>query len=327
MMSMGRWRWQGAAIAAAAVAAGVALHGAEAGAQERFNPRNGLVTTGGFYRFTAAARLNPIGLFLDFRGGYRRRLFNAPDRSVLLRNTYWAAAGSVVLSPAFVRPGVVAEFQPLAVLNLQVAYERIWWFLGSTWGHMQTYNSAAENWSTLSVGDAAKANAVAGTGQQVTLQGTLQARVGQTLAIRNTFRAVRQWYDTDSFPVGRPRPLYYNPFYDSIELTDGWVFVNDLDVIATLTDLGTNIGLRYSVVSPLLEGFGRSDVDTTTHRLGPIVSYTFRERRHSWLNAPTLFVLAQWWIVNQWRTGNTETNTVTQWAPMFILGFSFRGDA
>lgn len=326
-MSMGRVRRTGCGLAAALATGLILLPGTAARAQERFNPRNGLVTTGPFYRFTAAARANPIGLFLDFRGGYRQRLFNHPRRSVLLRNTYAALAGSVVFSPAFVRPGVVAEFQPLAILNLQVWYERIWWFLGGTWGHIQTFNSVTENWSTLSIGDEAKRNAIAASGQQVTLQGTLQARVGQTLAIRNTFRAVRQWYDTDRFPVGRPRDLYYNPFYDSIELTDGWVFVNDLDVIATLTDLGTNIGLRYSVVSPRLEGFANDAVDTTTHRLGPLISYTFRERRHSWFNAPTIFVLAQWWIVNQWRTGNTEYNTVTQWAPMFILGFSFRGDA
>ena len=327
MGSMRRSQWKVSALAVSAAAVGLALHGGDAAAQERFNPRNGLVTTGPFYRTTIALRANPIGLFVDVRGGYRHRLFNNPQRSVLLRNTYVGALASVVLSPAFVRPGVSVEFQPLAILNLQASYERIWWYAGSVFGHVQTYDRANENFSSLSFGDVAKANAIAATGQQVTLQGTLQARIGQTLAIRNTFRAVRQWYDTDSFPTGRPRALYYNPFYDSIERTDGWVIVNDLDVIATLTDLGTNIGLRYSVVAPLLGDLGRSDVDTTTHRLGPIISYTFRERRHSWFNAPTVFVLAQWWIVNQWRTGNTETNTVTQWAPMFIAGFSFRGDA
>lgn len=327
MISMARSRWMGSALGAAALTAGLALHASEAGAQERFNPRNGLVTTGPYYRVTAAARMNPIGLFLDGRAGYRVRLFNDPRRGVLLRNTYAALAGSMVLSPAFVRPGVVAEFQPLAILNLQASYERVWWVLGGTWGHLQTFDNARQNWSTLSINDAAKQNAIAASGQQVTLQGTLQARIGQNLAIRNTFRAVRQWYDTDSFPVGRPRALYYNPFYDALEPTDGWVFVNDLDVVATLTDLGTNIGLRYSVVSPRLEGLADPTVDTTTHRVGPLISYTFRERRHSWFNAPTLFVLAQWWTVNQWRTGNTETNSVTQWAPMFVIGFSFRGDA
>ena len=122
MGSMRRSQWKVSALAAAA-AVGIALHGGEASAQERFNPRNGLVTTGPFYRFTAAARMNPIGLFIDFRGGYRMRLFNSPTRSVLLRNTYAAVLGSVVPRAERVRrEGWGAARSP--IFNLRYALAR-----------------------------------------------------------------------------------------------------------------------------------------------------------------------------------------------------------
>jgi hypothetical protein len=178
-----------------------------------------------------------------------------------------------------------------------------------------------------SITDATPNNQTA-RGWQLSLQGTLQARIGQTLAIRNTFRAVRAVYDTSSLaPAHQGDRVYYDPFYDVAAPLDGWVLANDLDVIASLSDLGTNIGLRYSTVVPLL-GADADDASrtTTTHRLGPIVTYTFREQRHSAFNAPTVFVLAQWWLHHQYRTGGESPGTISQYMPMVILGFSFRGD-
>lgn len=311
---------------AAMVTAGGVAH-----AQERFNPRAGLVTTGPFYRVTAAARLNPIGLFGDVRAGYRLRLFNSPTRSVLLRNTYVALAASLVASPAFLRPGIALEIQPLQILNLQVVYEPIVQWMG-TFSNLQTYPTVAQSGigaGVLSSGNNPPdpTNAQTARGWQLTFQGTLQARIGQILAVRNTFRAVRSSYDTSSLaPAHQNDRVYYDPFYDTVSPLDGWVFANDLDVIASLTDLGTNIGLRYSSVIPQLGDYADPNRTTTTHRLGPIVTYTFKEERHSAFNAPTVFVLAQWWLHHQFRTGGESPGTISQYMPMIILGFSFRGD-
>lgn len=318
-------------LVAGVLAAGVMVGGREAAAQERFNPRVGLVTTGPYYRGTLAVRVNPIGLFADLRGGYRLRLFNNPSRHILLRNTYVALGASVVASPGFVRPGIALEVQPLAILNLQVLYEPIVaWFPSGLSKNVQTYpNVAAAGVGAGIVSGVAPANNTqALRGWQLTLQGTLQARIGQSLAIRDTVRAVHSSYDTSTLDAGHAADrVYYDPFYDVVAPLEGWVVANDLDVIATLTDLGTNIGLRYSSVVPVLGDLDNSAVTTTTHRLGPLISYTFSERRHSWFNAPTLFLLAQWWIQHQWRTGGEHPDTVTQYMPMFVLGFSFRGDA
>jgi hypothetical protein len=316
------------ACVAVMVGAGVMVADArDAHAQERFNPRQGLVTTGLFYRATVALRLNPLGLFFDGRVGYRMRLFNAPDRHVLLRNTYAALGVSVVASPAFVRPGIALEVQPLQILNLQVIYEPVVQWFGS-FGHLQSFDDVRGNFSDAGITRARTnpVNVQSARGSQFTLQATLQARIGSTLALRNTTRMVKAMYDTSTLTSGRTR-VYYDPFYDVVAPTDGWTLVNDFDLIAQLTDAGANIGLRYSVVSPMFDSaVDDPTVDTTTHRVGPIVTWTLSERRHSWFNAPTVFMLAQWWIRNQWRTGNDHPDTVSRWAPMFILGFSFRGD-
>ncbi len=323
----GMWRFAGALAVAGALT--VTLGAREAAAQDRFNPRVGLVTTGPFYRFTLAARMNPIGLFADLRGGYRLRLFNNPTRSVLLRNTYVALLGSVVASPAFVRPGVALEIAPLAILNLQVGLERVQWF--GSFKALQTTPSAAVGCigaaGVFSSGcGSADTTSQTAQGWQMYVQGILQARIGQSLAVRNTFRAVRSWYDTTNLPTGHR--VYYDPFFDIHAPLDGWVLANDLDVLASLTDLGTNIGLRYSAVLPQLnqDEAGSPDRVLATHRLGPIITYTFREQRHSALNAPTIFFLAQWWLRHPFRTDAFDAGYSHQAMPMIILGFSMRGD-
>ena len=315
------------AVMGAALTTGGVSH-----AQERFNPRVGLVTTGPYYRATVALRLNPIGLFGDLRAGYRMRLFNSPTRSVLLRNTYVALAATVGASPAFVRPGVALEVQPLAILNLQVIYEPIIQWFGS-FKALQTYPTVAASGvgaaGIVSSGNDPPDpdNAQTARGWQLTLQGTLQARIGQTLAVRDTFRAVHMSYDASTLSAAHQNDrVYYDSFYDAVAPLDGWLCTNDLDVIATLTDLGTNIGLRYTTVVPLLGSDDDPSRATTTHRLGPMISYTFREVRHSAFNAPTLFLLAQWWLHHQYRTGGDAPGSVTQAMPLVALGFSFRGD-
>lgn len=306
--------------------------GGTAQAQERFNPRVGLVTTGPYYRATLALRANPLGLFVDARAGYRMRLFNSPTRHILLRNTYIALAATVGASPAFVRPGIALEIQPLQILNLQVIYEPIIQWFGS-FKNLQTYPTVAASGIGAAgvVGSGNEpldaANAQSARGWQLTLQGTLQARIGQTLAVRDTFRAVRASYDASTLAAGRQGDrVYYDSFYDVVAPLDGWVCTNDLDVLASLTDLGTNIGLRYTTVMPLLGSDDDAARTTTTHRLGPIISYTFKEARHAAFNAPTVFLLAQWWLHHQYRTGGDSPGTVTQYMPLIALGFSFRGD-
>ncbi|MBL8600475.1 MAG: hypothetical protein JNK72_00980 [Myxococcales bacterium] len=316
----------------------------EAQAQDRFNTRQGRVTNGLFYRSTVALRLNPLGLFGEVRAGYRRRLFDTPGASILLKNTYIAAGVSMVASPAFARPGVFVEFQPLAILQFQAVFERVWWFgnfqFFQSWptvvgprqsnGQADGPNSYSDNQLNLNrdAPDSDPRSNYSTTGYNLTLGGLLQAKVGD-LAIRSNFRGVRYFMDTRTSPgQSQPDRVSYDPFYDTLVPAHGWLFLNDTDLIYQMSDLGVNIGARLSTVIPLYDGVDYAageaqENDNTTMRLGPIVSYTFREQRHRAFNAPTVFVLTQWWLRHPYRTG-LETS---QGVPMFVAGFSFRGDS
>lgn len=303
----------------------------EARAQDRFNTRVGRVTNGFFFRNSTVLRLNPLGLFNDLRVGYRHRIFDRPGNPLVLRNTYWAAAGSLALSPGFVRGGAAVEFAPLAMLNLSAAFERVQWF--GTFNFVQSYASGNDNFSDAAIRERARvdpSSAEAAGGWMLTLNAILQAKVGD-VAIRNTARGV--W---NSLALRDNRPVFYDSFYDVMSPNGGWVFTDDLDVIYQATELGFNVGLRFTAVVPLfptaswgtdgaaLAGRGADDGPTT--RLGPLVSYTFREGRHSFFNAPTVFVLAQWWLTHRYRTGGCD-ECIPQGLPMIVLGFAFRGDS
>lgn len=300
-------------------------------AQDRFNTRIGRVTRGLYMRNSTVVRINPLGLFNDFRLGYRHRIFDRPDLPIILRNTYWAAAGTFAASPAFVRAGAAVEFAPLAILNLSASFERVQWF--GTFNFVQSYASANENFSDAAIRERARvdpSSAEAPGGWMLTLNGVLQAKVGD-LAIRNTARGV--W---NSLSLRDNRPVFYDSFYDVMTPNGGWVFTDDFDLIYQDTEAGFNVGARLTAVVPLFGQAswgadnhalaGRGADNSPTLRVGPLVSYTFREGRHSFFNAPTVFVLAQWWLSHRCRTGGCD-ECISQGLPMIVVGFAFRGDS
>ena len=302
-----------------------------AAAQDRFNTRVGRVTNGLYLRSSTVVRVNPLGLFTDFRLGYRHRIFDRPGNPLVLRNTYWAAAGSLAVSPGFLRTGVAAEFAPLAVLNLSAVFERVQWF--GTFNFVQSFASANENFSDAAIRERARvdpASAETAGGWLLTLNAVLQVKLGD-LAVRNTARGV--W---NSLSLRDHRPVFYDSFQDVLAPNNGWVFSDDFDLIYQNSELGLNVGARLTAVVPLYETVswgadgapfaGRGADNSPTLRLGPLVSYTFREGRHSFFNAPTVFVLAQWWLTHRYRTGGCDDCT-SPGLPMIVLGFAFRGDS
>lgn len=300
-------------------------------AQDRFNTRVGRVTNGLYMRNSTLLRVNPLGLFNDFRFGYRHRIFDRPANPIVLRNTYWAAAASLALSPAFVRAGAAVEFAPLAMVNLSASFERVQWF--GTFNFAQSFASANDNYSDAAIRERARvdpASAEATGGWMLTLNGILQAKVGD-IAIRNTVRGV--W---NSLSLRDNHPVFYDSYYDVMAPNGGWVFSDDVDLIYQDTEIGFNIGARFTAIVPLYESAswgadgapiaGRGAENSPVMRLGPLVTYTFREGRHSFFNAPTVFVLAQWWLSHRNRTGGCEECT-PQGLPMIVVGFAFRGDS
>ncbi|MDB4928349.1 MAG: hypothetical protein JWM10_833 [Myxococcaceae bacterium] len=320
-----------ALVGPVALACALAASPAPAAAQDRFNTRVGRVTNGLYLRNSTVIRLNPLGLFDDLRVGYRHRIFDRPANPILLRNTYWGVAGSLAASPGFVRGGAAVEFAPLAMLNFSAAFERVQWF--GTFNFVQSYASANEGFSDAAIRERARvdpASAEAAGGWMLTLQGIVQAKVGD-LAIRNTTRGV--W---NSLSLRQDRPVFYDSFYDVMSPDGGWVVTDDLDLIYQNTEMGFNVGARFTAVVPLYEqrSWGQDGIalpgagadNGPTLRVGPLVSYTFREGRHSFFNAPTVFVLAQWWLTHRYRTGGCD-ECIPQGLPMIVVGFAFRGDS
>lgn len=319
------------AVGALACAGALGLTPREAAAQDRFNTRVGRVTNGLFYRFTTAARVNPLGVFIEARGGYRHRLFDPGSGPLILRNTYFAVAPSVVLSPAFVRPGLAVEFSPLAILNLSAIVEYVQFF--GSFNLAQTFQSSSTTYSNAAVVGTAlgrDGGAEAARGLQVNLSALLQARAGD-LVVRSNFRGI--YFDltfdkeANGPAAGRgPGHVYYDQFFDALAPTNGWLFANDSDLLYQSPDLGVTFGLRFSAVMPIYtsreHAGGPEDVNNTTMRLGPLFAYTFRERRHGAFNAPSIFALAQWWIRHPYRTEGVGAAM-----PMIVIGLSFRGDS
>lgn len=311
-----------AVMAAAVMAAAVVSAGATpAGAQDRFNPRSGRVTDGFFYRATAALRLNPLGLFGEVRAGFRTRLFDTPGRHPILKNTYIAGGLSFLTSPAFARPGLFVEFSPLAILQLQAVAERVQWY--GNFDYFQSFASPRDNFSDAELGR--RQDNYATGGWIFSAGALLQFRFGESLVVRSNFRGFRY-----AMNARNDEPVFYDIFFDALVPTQGWVMANDTDLLYSSPELGLNAGVRFSAIVPSIPDSaypagvapGR---DLTTMRVGPLISYTFAERRHRWFNAPAVFLLAQWWLQHPYRTGDGP-ESVTQAFPMIVVGFSFRGD-
>jgi hypothetical protein len=68
-------------------------------------------------------------------------------------------------------------------------------------------------------------------------------------------------------------------------------------------------GLRYSAVFP--------GTESSHHRLGPIVAWSFHTRDYTGFNKPTLLAIFGWYLDHPNREGAL---------PYMLLGFSFTSD-
>jgi hypothetical protein len=274
------------------------------------------------YRNLLVARLNPLGLLDDARLSYRYRLYRS--ESLALRDNFVSVGLAPALSPAFGRLGVVVELQPLSILQLWGMYEVIANF--GTFRQLQSFPSARSDFSdtelyardALPSGDARRP--YANTGTQLTLGATLQVKVGPVVA-RSLLRLVRP-----DLSLREGDRVFYDVYYDVLAPDRGWYLINDADVLYQ-TGRGLTIGLRWAA-SHAFYGPGHfspgepQDNPNTTHRLGPVVAYTFAEREGARFNSPTVLLLVNWWLAHRYRTGADSS----VFLPYLGLGFSFSGD-
>lgn len=291
------------------------------------------------YRFFSAFRLNPLGFFLDARASYRSRIHQSVD--TLFREAYVAITPTVAVTPAWIRTGAIAEFQPLAILNLSAGYEYIAQY--GTFDTIQSWNSPQARASDRNQ-DLGTPNkwTYATTGHQLTFGALFQLRLAGSIVLRSNAKLFYYAMNTrvpdgataaaDPAVAGtnvadrRGDRVWYDIYYDLLIPARGWATHIDSDILFSPEGAGLTVGLRHSYTQAFFQqtDFNSGDVcapgrmgtgmmasqcleyaepNGAMHRLGPIFAYNFSEAAHSRFNAPTLFISVQWWLAHRYRLG------------------------
>jgi hypothetical protein len=261
-----------------------------------------------WYSNATYVRVNPLGLVNQHRIGWRRRLSTVDH--LLLRDTYAFAAGAVTVTPAWARVGGYAEVLPLAVLRLFTEVTAVSYF--GTFDQVLLFDDG-ERYSDQSI-EARGDEASARSGLALTFGGTLRAAAGP-MAVRSTYQVQR--IGLSGLDDGQ---LFYEQLSDRLAPNNGWVWLNDADVLYVQGKLRLGARLSSSGTPAAPEG---TDAAIGYHRLGPLFAWQFDDHPPGKrFNQPTLFVLAQWWLQHPYRTGNEQP----QGLPLIAVGFAFNGD-
>ncbi|MCI0573303.1 MAG: hypothetical protein L0Y66_21360 [Myxococcaceae bacterium] len=274
------------------------------------------------YRNALFVRVNPVGLIDDARITYRFRLY--PSESLALRDNFIGIGLAPSASPAFGRVGVLAEFQPLTLLQVSALWERVQYFGG--FNFLQSFPSARSPFgdtllsqrSGLPESDPLR-NYTAG-GSQLTLGANLQVKVGPVVA-RTQAKLVRP-----DFALREGDTVLYDSVYDVLAPNRGWFFTNDADVLYQPGG-PLMMGVRWTMTQAFYgaEHFATGEVQedlNAMHRVGPLVAYTFFNQDGAAFNSPTLFATANWWVRHRYRAGQESSALM----PMVAVGISFSGD-
>jgi hypothetical protein len=278
------------------------------------------VHEGFVYRVTTAARYNPLGLSTLLRLGYREPLLGAQGNPVL-QSTYVGANAVAAVTPSYARGGVRLDLQPLAIFQLTAAYEVIGYY--GTFGYLQSYPSVSADFSDSAQSRGASAGrSYPATGQVLTLNPTLQGRVGR-VAFASSTEFVHQ-----EMNVRGGDTVFYDPYYAMLAPRAGWLVGNETDVVFAVTG-HLNVGVRHAIYHAFLPDsavagdVARARQVTPIQYLGPLAFYSLaRANGPSRYKNPAVFLIAGWWLKDPYRTGAEVSRAV----PHVILGFTFEGE-
>ena len=269
-----------------------------------------------------ALRGNPLGFSVEGELALRQRLY--PDDALALRDNFLALGVRGALSPATARIGLLAQVQPLTVLNLHAAVDGIAYF--GNFDNLRSFKSARSEWGDAAL-DASKllpetdpSRAHAATGLQLTFGARLQLKVGK-VAVSNTSDFIR----TQASLQDGDR-VFLDPVQASLVPQKGLLLVDDLDAV-WVSGTGLIAGLRLSALHPFFGarhyGPGEpQESDTAQLRMGPVFVYRFFKEDGRAFNAPTVAVHVNWYLQHKYRTGAE----VSQANPYVAVGFGFFGD-
>jgi hypothetical protein len=272
------------------------------------------------YRSITAARYNPLGLSSFFRLGYRHAALTGHQPPVL-QSTYVQLNGIMTATPAYLRGGARFDIQPLAILNLVLAYEGIQFF--GTFDSLQSFSTVNEDFS-----DAAQSRR--------TDKGLSRVTNGRLLTINPTFQ-IRLWkitlvssaefvYTDIKVPAGDR--FYYDLPYSLLAPRNGWMVGSETDLSFALTRR-FNLGLRLAVyhawypAEAIAGATARADAITPIVYFGPTAAFKFRAiNGASRFKNATVFLILAWWLRNPYRTGQEVSAAI----PYPTLVFAFEGE-
>jgi hypothetical protein len=299
-------------------------------------------------------RLNPVGLEDQVRFGFQRRLPALEGQTGRLfadRFVFFGIAPR--LNPAFVKIGPSIEIQPLSILNLRVAAEYVGFF--STFGFLQSYPSAQDEYSDQRIANCASADATVrqscgyrdaagveqlgsserrnyqANGFHLMIEPLVQLKLGQ-FALRNKL-ALEYWY----MNVRDGDRVFFDVTLDTLVPTRGWVLANDLDLL-WVSKFGLIAGVRYTAVMPFYggkevrPGESAANIANGLQRLGPMLSYTFFDRGFTRFNKPTLMLVTGFYLSHRYRAGQEPAAILpgvyvhNRAMPYVVVGFSFQSD-
>ncbi len=260
-------------------------------------------------------RINPIGLELQTRGGYQRRLYG--NEGSLFRDNFLFVGAYPRISPALIKVGPMVEFQPLSIFNLRLSAEYVGFF--GALGFLQSRASPMGDYSdsTLATGKDA-GDFYSTSGSRLAIEPMVQVKVGP-IAVRSRF-ALEYW----NVGLRGEDRVFYEAALDTMVPGKGLTYANDLDVLFMgLPPLV--LGARHSLVRPvytsrqLAEG---ESINNGHHRLGLLAAYVFYDEGYTSFNKPAIILNVAWYLRHRYRTGAD----VNQAVPYVVLGFAFQSD-
>jgi hypothetical protein len=272
-------------------------------------------TTGWSWSNTAYAQLNPRAFQDEIRLTLRLPLSDEPT----------PLAGSVAafvglgIGPGALRPVVGLELQPISPLSLGVAYLPTYYpnLVGAT----RSYPSPHSEYDSGVFSSPREGPSGSGSlfSHQLLLSASLRWKL-DWLVGRIAVQASRFWAD---LPSGDR--VYYEPTYDVVVDAHGWVAQNDVDLGVQLSP-ALILGVRHTLTlawyrdAAYAPGESRDNPNTPMSRVGPEMRWAFFDRATG-AESGSVFVLAQWYLVHRYRTGEAVSGAV----PLLGIGFTLTG--
>ncbi|MBL8974870.1 MAG: hypothetical protein JNK56_30010, partial [Myxococcales bacterium] len=237
-------------------------------------------------------------------------------------DTYFGIGITPTFAPSISRVGPTVMLVPLAILQLRASY----YFVG-TYGSQKfkphPFDSPTDDYGPATIEARADAKqAVNAIGGQAELAALFQVKFGPIALIDEVI------FFRNSFKLPGAADVYYDFRHDILAPRDGWFVSNDTSLVYVNTKLRLNAGVRATYYHVFYPGaaYEPGDVQSKSQndhaRVGPLISYAFKDRPERRFTKPTLFFAAQWWVKHRYRAGQE----VNQGLPMFVLGFSFTGE-